>query len=99
MRISRWLIAIAALRLSVRGIWAMHFIEMAAMSMDAEVSYDVGWPIASVLFAYFPTELDATIATAQESGEAEDDTRDVSVAAHSRALERAPHLQLILGIS
>ncbi|CUG07593.1 bacterial-type signalling protein, putative [Bodo saltans] len=102
MRISRWLIAIAALCLSVSGIWAMHFIGMAAMSMDAEVSYDIGWTVASVLFAYFPTFaafllLDATIAAAQESGEEEEDTRDISIDAHIRALRRAPHPQILLG--
>jgi NO-binding membrane sensor protein with MHYT domain len=98
MRISRWLIAIAALRLSVRGIWAMHFIEMAAMSMDAEVSYDVGWPIASVLFAYFSTSLMPQLPQHRKV-EKWRTIRATSVLPPIVEPLSAPHLQPILGIS
>jgi NO-binding membrane sensor protein with MHYT domain/class 3 adenylate cyclase len=89
MRSSRWLLAIAAMCLSVSGIWAMHFVGMAAMKMHTDVSFGIGWTIASVVFAYVPTFIAFLIIDSSQDDER--DTRDISLAAHIAALKEAPH--------
>jgi len=53
-----WASTLAALSLSLCGIWCMHFIGMQAMLLDGSpVTFSYGWSIASVVFAYVPALL------------------------------------------
>ncbi|KAJ9445673.1 Signaling protein YkoW [Diplonema papillatum] len=96
LRFSRLSLVLGSLCLSVCGIWGMHFVGMAAMRMDARVSFDVAWTVVSAVVAFACTTGAFLVVDKKMPADSSQLFQDLSLASHIREFKRAPQGWLVL---
>ncbi|KAJ9445675.1 Adenylate cyclase [Diplonema papillatum] len=91
MKFTKFTIVIGSFCLSVCGIWGMHFTGMAAMQINTSVDLNIGWTIASAIFAFACTTIAFLIVDAKMVTEGGSIEEDISVEAHIKAIVNAPN--------
>ena len=95
LKFSKFLLVVGSLCLSVSGIWSMHFIGMAAMEIDTHVDYNIGWTIASAVFAFVLTTIAFSLVDNHTKCTVSSDV-PLTLESHIVALKGAPHLWIFV---
>ena len=89
LQLSRSLVVLSALCFAGSGIWSMHFVGMAALDLHYNVTYNVPWTVASVIFSFVTCA--AGFLLVYEKIDIPRAATDGSLSGHVKILKATPH--------